>query len=105
MTYSVSPLVWIFGSAGARVIFQQRQLVRYHGVLNDRILRLRLIFWPRVVIVVRPHVVKVSAQGKAKHQGITALIAEVNVGPVGDAVNGADVKLALCSIFPAKSCE
>ena len=83
----------------ARVIFQQRQLVRYHGVLKDRILRLRLIFWPRVVIVVRPHVVKVSAQGKAKHQGITALIAEVNVGPVGDAVNGADVKLALLLNF------
>ena len=64
-------------------------------MLNDRILRLRLVFGPRVIIVARPHVVKVGAQRKAKHQGITALIAEVNVGPVGDAVNGADVKLAL----------
>ena len=50
---------------------------------------------PRVVVIVRPHVVKVGAQRKAKHYGVAALVAEVNVGPIGDAVNGADVKLAL----------
>ena len=79
----------------AGIVFQQRQLVCHHGVLQNRILRLRLVCRARVIIVVRPHVVKVGAQREAKHHRIAALVAEVNVGPVGDAINGADVKLAL----------
>lgn len=77
------------------IVFQQRQLVCHHGVLQNRILRLRPVCRARVIIVVWPHVVKVGAQREAKHHRIAALVAEVNVGPVGDAINGADVKLAL----------
>ena len=84
------------------IVFQQRQLICHHGVLQNRILRLRLVGWPRVIIVVWPHVVKVGAQRETKHHGITALVAEVNVGPVGDAINGADVKLALLLNLPGE---
>ena len=71
-------------------------------MLEDRILRLRLIRRPRIVVIVRTHIVKVGAQREAKHQGIATLVAEVNVGPIGDAVNGADVKLALLLNFPGE---
>ena len=86
----------------ACVVFQQRQLVCHHGVLQDRILRLRLVCRPRVVIVVRTHVVKVGAQREAKHHRIATLVAEVNVSPVSDAINGADVKLALLLNLPGE---
>ena len=86
----------------AGIVFQQRQLVCHHGVLQNRILRLRLVCRPRVVVVVRPHVVEVGAQRKAKHHRIAALVAEVNVGPIGDAINGADVKLALLLNLPGE---
>ena len=86
----------------AGIVFQQRQLVCHHGVLQNRILRLRPVCRARVIIVVRPHVVKVGAQREAKHHRIAALVAEVNVGPVGDAINGADVKLALLLNLPGE---
>ncbi|MOA18015.1 hypothetical protein D3C78_1383000 [compost metagenome] len=79
----------------ARIVFQQRELIRHHRVLDDRVLRLRLIFWSRIVVIGRPHIVKVSPQRETKHHGVAALVAEVNVGPIGDAINGTNVKLAL----------
>ncbi|MNP54168.1 hypothetical protein D3C76_1487020 [compost metagenome] len=64
-------------------------------MLNDRVLRLRSIRRARIVVIRRTHIVEVGAQRDTKHKGVAALVAEVNVGPIGDAVNGADVKLAL----------
>lgn len=64
-------------------------------MLQDSILRLRLIFRAGVVVIVWSQIVKVSPQRDPKHKGVAALIAEVNVGPIGDAINSADVKLAL----------
>ena len=84
------------------VVFQQGQLVCHHGVLQNRILRLRPVGRPRVIVVVRPHVVEVGAQREAKHHRVATLVAEVNVGPVGDAINGADVKLALLLNLPGE---
>ena len=62
---------------------------------QDGILRLWLIFRAGVVVIVWPQIVEVSPQRDPKHKGVPALIAEVNVGPIGDAINSADVKLAL----------
>ena len=64
-------------------------------MLQDGILRLWLIFRAGIVVIVWSQIVKVSPQRDPKHQGVPALIAEVNVGPIGDAINSADVKLAL----------
>ena len=64
-------------------------------MLQDGILRLWLIFRAGVVVIVWPQIVEVSPQRDPKHKGVPALIAEVNVGPIGDAINSADVKLAL----------
>ena len=77
------------------VVFQQRQLVSDDRVLQDGVLRLRLIFRSRVIVIRWAQIVEVCPQRHAKHEGVAAFIAEVNVGPIGDAVNGADVKLAL----------
>ena len=64
-------------------------------MLQDGILRLWLIFRAGVVVIVWPQIVEVSPQRDPKHKGVPALIAEVNVGPIGGAINSADVKLAL----------
>ncbi len=64
-------------------------------MLQDSILGLWLIFRAGIVIIRGPQIVKVGTQREAKHKSVAAFVAEVNVGPIGDAINSADVKLAL----------
>ena len=64
-------------------------------MLNNRILRFRLVFRTAIIVIAWPQIVKIGAQRETEHNGIAPLIAQVNVGPIGHTVNGADVKLAL----------
>ena len=71
-------------------------------MLQDGILRLWLIFRAGVVVIAWSQIVKVRAQRDPKHKGVAALIAEVNVGPIGNAINRPDVKLTFLLQLPGK---
>ncbi len=62
-------------------------------MLQNGILRLRLILRAGVIVVRRAQIVKVGAQRDAKHKSVATFIAKVNVGPIGNAINRPDVKL------------
>ncbi|CCJ86397.1 hypothetical protein BN133_2774 [Cronobacter dublinensis 582] len=81
------------------VIFQRGELIGHHAVLQHRILRLRIIFRATAIVIRRAQIVKVGAQRKAEHHRVAALVAQINVRPVGDAVDSADVELALLIDF------
>ncbi|MNC24994.1 hypothetical protein D3C75_730670 [compost metagenome] len=85
-----------------RVVFKLCELIGDHRRLENFILRLRLVLRATIVVIARSQIVEVGPQRHAKHEGVAAFVADVNVGPIGDTIDSADVNVATLLEFPGK---
>ena len=78
----------------ACVVLKRGELVCRRGIVQRLACRCRFPGRFRVITQRGAQIVKVGPQGEAKHQRIAALVAEVEIGPVGNAIDCPHVDMA-----------